>query len=163
MIDKAWNSSLHSPNHQIIQIIINSFNSHQILVCFAVEKSSRARRYDVISHLPAEVTYLILRHMTLVDLCNLDLVCRGWRQVVRNSWIWKDFCKSFLHEDYQKNQGLEPGKYRELFVTLVKRIKNPRTGMSMKKIDHGRARVRKIDIRDGLLAVATFNPGKVYF
>ena len=116
----------------------------------------KAVRFDIVSNLPGEILDEILKHLTLHDLCNSQLVCKNWNEAVLSSRMWRDFYKVFAH-DSCKDKPLTIAESRRQFRILYKKIKHPKKYLREKNVNLV-IRQRTIDshcYHDGKLAVAS--------
>ena len=64
--------------------------------------------------------------MTLTDLCNMQLVCKDWNQMVISSGIWRKLRNILLNDSASSSDALVSlEECREQAIRMCKRILQP--------------------------------------
>ncbi|CAK7896228.1 cell division control protein 4 [[Candida] anglica] len=85
-------SYLSEPNHShLIFKLLQNVNRSTLSSFNDVIHNSLRR--DLISNLPLEITYNILKHLDYKTICSISRVCSNWNRIVNATGIWSDLLK----------------------------------------------------------------------
>ena len=118
---------------------------------FSAKECDKEIEFGLFSHLPHELIHMILDHLTLKDLGNIQLVCKKWKEMIRANAIWADFCLILQHDSEPSDKHVN---YYKRFKKMHGRITNPSKHFVHRKIDTGEGKVKCFHYSQGKLAVA---------
>jgi F-box and WD-40 domain protein CDC4 len=90
MMDLAGLLNEKNHNHLIYKLLQNV---RRLALSSFGDVIKRSLKRDLISNLPLEITYSILRQLDYRTLCLLSRVCRSWHKILNNTAVWAHLLK----------------------------------------------------------------------
>ncbi|KAG8725115.1 hypothetical protein FRC09_008458 [Ceratobasidium sp. 395] len=114
---------------RLIHIILDSCLPGDISAMIRMLEKYAASTFDIIGNLPEDVAIRILRNLNVVELLDVETVCKKWHLLVRHPAVWRHMCMQLTSTDpVPLRPPPNPEDWEPLYRSLHHRERNWETG-----------------------------------
>ncbi|QRV76359.1 F-box/WD repeat-containing protein pof1 [Ceratobasidium sp. AG-Ba] len=114
---------------RLIHIILDSCLPGDISAMIRMLEKYAASTFDIVGNLPEDVAMRILGYFNVVELLDVETVCKKWHLLVRHPAIWRHLCMQLTSTDpVPLRPPQNPEDWEPLYRSLHHRERNWETG-----------------------------------
>ncbi|KAG8684149.1 hypothetical protein FRC08_013854, partial [Ceratobasidium sp. 394] len=114
---------------RLIHIILDSCLPGDISAMIRMLEKYAASTFDIIGNLPEDVAIRVLRNLNVLELLDVETVCKKWHLLVRHPAIWRHLCMQLTSTDpVPLRPPPNPEDWQSLYRSLHHRERNWETG-----------------------------------
>ncbi|KAG9119487.1 hypothetical protein FRC07_005470, partial [Ceratobasidium sp. 392] len=114
---------------RLIHIILDSCLPGDISAMIRMLEKYAASTFDIIGNLPEDVAIRILGYLNVIELLEVETVCKKWHLLVRHPAIWRHMCMQLTSTDpVPLRPPPNPEDWEPLYRSLHHRERNWETG-----------------------------------